>query len=66
MIFNKSTKTNKEKDTGATDKAVNPKYSMSRWCPSSLTRFQKHKLQRLRTEESKEKEVEEMFNDTHP
>jgi hypothetical protein len=44
IIFEKSTKTNEEKDTGATGKAVNPKYSMPRWCPSGLTRSQKHKL----------------------
>jgi hypothetical protein len=28
IIFGKPAKTNEEKDTGATNKAVNPKYSM--------------------------------------
>jgi hypothetical protein len=44
MIFGKSTKTNEEKDIGAISKAVNPKYSMPRWCPSGLTRSQNRKL----------------------
>jgi hypothetical protein len=66
MIFGKSTKTGKEKDTGATSKASDRKYSMPRWCPSGLTRFQKHKLQRLRAKESREKVAEKIFNDTHP
>jgi hypothetical protein len=39
---------------------------MPRWCPSGLTRSQKQKLQRLRAKESKEKEVEKIFNDTYP
>jgi hypothetical protein len=55
MTFDKSAKTNEEKDIGATSKAVNPKYSMPRCCPSGLTQSQTRKLQRLRTKESKEK-----------
>jgi hypothetical protein len=36
------------------------------WCPSGLTRSQKHKLQRLRAKENREKEAEKVFNATHP
>jgi hypothetical protein len=64
MIFGKSANTGKEEDTTVI-KTADPKYSMPRWCPSELTRFQKQKLQRLRANESKEKEVEKIFNDTH-
>jgi hypothetical protein len=39
---------------------------MPRWCPSGLTRSEKRELQWLRTQESREKEAEEIFNDTHP
>jgi ribosomal protein S2 len=66
MIFGKSAKKNEEEDIGATNKAVNPKYSMPRWCPSGLTWFQKRKLQHLRIMESREEEAEKIFNDTHP
>jgi hypothetical protein len=38
---------------------------MSRWCPLGLTRSQKCKLQRISAKESKEKEAEKIFNDTH-
>jgi hypothetical protein len=65
MIFGKSASTSKEGDTTAI-KTADPKYSMPRWCPSGLTRSQKRKLQCLRAKESKEKEVEKIFNDTHP
>jgi hypothetical protein len=65
MIFGESDNTNKKEDTTAI-KIANPKYSMPRWCPSGLTRSQKRKLQRLRAKESQEKEVEKIFNDTHP
>jgi hypothetical protein len=64
-IFRKSTNTSKEGDTAA-NKTVDPKYSMPRWCPSTLTRSQKQKLQRLRAKENQEKETENIFNDTHP
>jgi hypothetical protein len=66
MIFGKTTKTDEGKDRGATSKTVDPKYSMPRWCPSGLTRSQKRKLQRRRANESREKKVERIFNDTYP
>jgi hypothetical protein len=66
MVFGKSTKTEVVRDTGATSKASDPKYSMPRWCPSGLTWSQKRKLQRLRAKESKKNETEKIFNDTHP
>jgi hypothetical protein len=65
MIFGESANTTKKEDTAAI-KTVDPKYSMPRWCPSGLTRSQKQKLQRLRAKESQEREVEKIFNDTHP
>jgi hypothetical protein len=64
MIFGESTNTTKKEDTIAI-KTIDPKYSMPRWCPSGLTRSQKQKLQRLRANESQEKETEKIFNDTH-
>jgi hypothetical protein len=39
---------------------------MPRWCPSGLTQSQKRKLQHLRAKENQKKEVEKIFNDTHP
>jgi hypothetical protein len=66
MIFGKLAKTDKEEDTRATNKEVDPNYSMPRWCPSRLTWSQKRKLQRLKAKENKEKEAEKIFNDTHP
>jgi hypothetical protein len=65
MIFGESANTNKKEDTTAI-KIADPKYFMPRWCPSGLTRPQKRKLQRLRAKENQEKEVEKIFNDTHP
>jgi hypothetical protein len=65
MIFGESANTTKKEKT-ATIKIVDTKYSMSRWCPAGLTRYQKRKLQRLRAKESQEKESEKIFNDTHP
>jgi hypothetical protein len=41
MIFGKSTKTGKEEDTRATNKAADPMYSMPQWCPSVPTQTQK-------------------------
>jgi hypothetical protein len=64
MIFGESANTSKKEDMTAS-KTADPKYSMPRWCPSGLTRSQKQKLQHLRGKESKEKEVEKVFNDTH-
>jgi hypothetical protein len=66
MIFDKSAKTDKGKDIEATSKTSDPKYSMLRWCPSRPTCSQKHKLQCLRAEENMKKEIEKIFNDTHP
>jgi hypothetical protein len=40
MIFGESTNTTKKEDT-ATIRTADPKYSMPRWCPEGLTRFQK-------------------------
>jgi hypothetical protein len=65
MIFGESANTTKKENT-ATNKTVDPKYSMPRWCPAGLTRSQKRKLQRLRAQESQKKEAEKIFNDTHP
>jgi hypothetical protein len=65
MVFGELANTNKTKDTTAI-KIADPKYSMPRWCPAGLTRSQKQKLQRLRAKEHHEKEVEKIFNDTHP
>jgi hypothetical protein len=53
-------------ESANTIKTTDPKYSMPRWCPAGLTRSQKRKLQRLRANESQEKEAEKIFNDTHP
>jgi hypothetical protein len=47
-------------------KLLDPKYSMPRWCPSGLSRSQKCKVQCLREKENREKEVERVFNKTHP
>jgi hypothetical protein len=65
MIFGELANTTKKEDT-TTIKTTDPKYSMTRWCSSGLTRSQKRKLQRLRAKESQEKEAEKRFNDTHP
>jgi hypothetical protein len=64
MIFGKSANTSQKEDTAAS-KTVDPKYLMPQWCPSGLTRSQKRKLHRLRAKD-KEKEAENIFNDTHP
>jgi hypothetical protein len=52
------------------DKVVDSKYLQPRWCPPSLTRTQKRKLQRLRLAEMREKEREkrrdELFNEIKP
>jgi hypothetical protein len=64
MIFGKSVDIGEEEDMSAS-KIADPKYFMPRWCPFGLTRSQKRKLQRLRAKESKEKEAEKIFNDTH-
>jgi hypothetical protein len=56
MIFGESANTNKKEGT-TVNKTADPKYSMSRWCPSGLTRSQKRKLQRLIAKENQEKEA---------
>jgi hypothetical protein len=38
----------------------NEKYFQPRWCPPGLTHTQKRRLQRLRCQEQKEKEVEKL------
>jgi hypothetical protein len=65
MIFGELANTNKKEDMAAI-KIADPKYSMPRWFPLGLTRFQKQKLQRLRAKENQKKEAEKIFNDTHP
>jgi hypothetical protein len=65
MIFGEPANMNKKEDTTAI-KIADPKYYMRRWCPSGLTWSQKRKLQRFRAKENLEKEVENIFNDTHP
>jgi hypothetical protein len=48
----------------------NSKYFLPRWCPPGLTRTQRRKLQRLRFQEKREKELEkqrdEVFNQYRP
>ena len=39
------------------------KYFQPRWCPSGLTHTQKRRLQRLRSQEQKEKEAEKLRNE---
>jgi hypothetical protein len=56
MILGKSANTGEEDITGS--KTADSKYSMPRWCPSGLTRYEKRKLWRLRAKESKKKEAE--------
>jgi hypothetical protein len=52
------------------NKVVDSKYLQPRWCPPSLTRTQKQKLQWLRRAEMREKEWEkqrdELFNEIKP
>jgi hypothetical protein len=48
----------------------NSKYFLLRWCPPGLTRTQRRKLQRLRFQEKREKELEKQrgvaFNQYKP
>jgi hypothetical protein len=50
----------------ASGSSSNSKYFLPRWCPPGLTRTQRRKLQRLRFQEKREKELEkqrdEAFN----
>jgi hypothetical protein len=53
-------------DHEASGSGSNSKYFLPRWCPPGLTRTQRRKLQRLRFQENREKEIEkqrdEAFN----
>jgi hypothetical protein len=55
--------TNDHEDSGS---GSNSKYFLLRWCPPGLTRTQRRKLQHLRFQEKREKELEkqrdEAFN----
>jgi hypothetical protein len=42
----------------ASGSSSNPKYFLPRWCPPGLTRTQRRKLQRLRFQDKREKELE--------
>jgi hypothetical protein len=66
MNFGKSAENNKEKDKINTNKKIDPKYSMPRWCPLGLTHSEKHKLHRLRAKGRRQEETKKDINDTHP
>jgi hypothetical protein len=57
-------------DHEASGSGSNSKYFLPRWCPLGLTHTQRRKLQRLRLQEKKEKELEEqrdkIFNSYRP
>jgi hypothetical protein len=57
-------------DHEASGSSSNSKYFLPRWCPLGLTRTQRRKLQRLRFQEKREKELEkqrdEVFNQYRP
>jgi hypothetical protein len=57
-------------DHEAGGSSSNSKYFLPRWCPPGLTRTQRRKLQRLRFQEKREKELEkqrdEAFNQYRP
>lgn len=57
-------------DHEASGDSSNSKYFLPRWCPPNLTRTQRRKLQHLRFQEKKEKELEkqrdEIFNQYRP
>jgi hypothetical protein len=48
---------NKILDHGASNKSLASEYMQPRWCPLGLSHTQKRRLQRLRNQEIKEKEV---------
>jgi hypothetical protein len=54
----------------ANGSSSNSKYFLPRWCPPGLTRTQRRKLQHLRFQEKREKELEkqrdEAFNQYRP
>jgi hypothetical protein len=57
-------------DYEASGSGSNSKYFLPRWCPPGLTRTQRRKLQRLRFQEKREKELEKQrdkaFNQYRP
>ena len=57
-------------DRKASSSSSMSKYFQPRWCPLGLTRTQKRKLQHLRAQEKKEKEIEKLrdkqFNQCKP
>jgi hypothetical protein len=57
-------------DHEASGSSSNSKYFLPRWCPPGLTHTQRRKLQRLRFQEKREKELEkqrdEAFNQYRP
>jgi hypothetical protein len=57
-------------DHEASGSSSNSKYFLPRWCPAGLTHTQRRKLQRLRFQEKREKELEkqrdEAFNQYRP
>ncbi|RLM78655.1 uncharacterized protein C2845_PM12G13800 [Panicum miliaceum] len=60
----------KANNNKASSSNTSSKYCQLRWCPPGLTRTQKRKLQRLRFQENKEKELEKQrdasFNSIRP
>ena len=69
MVFGKSVQTDSQKRVLANDHEASSsnlkdqdkeKYFQPRWCPPGLTHTQKRRLQRLRCQEQKEKEVEKL------
>jgi len=75
MVFGKSVNPSIQKpimanDHEASSSSSTSKYFQPRWCPPWLTRTQRRKLQRLRTQEKKEQEFERLgdkqFNNYRP
>jgi hypothetical protein len=44
-------------DNGSSNRSLSSEYMQPRWCPPDLSHTQKKRLQRLRNQESKEKEL---------
>ena len=75
MVFGKSAQIDPQKQMLANDHEASSsgsasKYHQLRWCPLGLSHSQKRRLQRLRCQEQKEKEVEKLrdehFNKYRP
>lgn len=74
MIFGTLVKTQLDKDVvvdnnhkaSSPQKTPDQKYSIPRWCSSGLTHSQKQNIQCLRAKENREKEIEQVFNETLP